>query len=220
VPFVLESPPKRLETAVRVQFELFVQSGMFQSPPTSDVRRDSVRLALPHQMYGLGLPARDGALNIESARFVGWRYLIVDEETVLGAVHVRRRDKRESVERLVARVLGRAAQLVNPRFADYACSFIQGELPTATGDALRWVEDNFAPTRETPYHLRLLSIPMADVAALWLIPVGATVSQIIPLAPEGIDGSKRRLSRWTVLDDKAFLEYASRRLHPVSHRGS
>jgi hypothetical protein len=162
------------------------------------------------------VPHEDRSQGTAGAAFVGWRFLIIDDDEVLGAVHVGGR----RTGQMATPASDAASHEVQP-FADYACGFIEGGLAIATGDALLWAEQHYGPIQSGDYRVRLLTLPGADCAALWLVADGDASEYLIPLDPDvsASDPTAATVSPgWGSVTGPEFLDRAARQLHPVEAR--
>jgi hypothetical protein len=113
-------------------------------------------LAAPHQVVQLALFDVAGLRLSDSARPVGWRFIVVDESRAVGAVEVRE-DEGDT--------------------AGYVFShFNSGQFVNSTVEAFARLEE----LGREPHDVRLLDVPALYVQALWL---HGTADEYMPLRP-------------------------------------
>jgi hypothetical protein len=150
VPLALANPGNELNdlVAARAQALVFAPGDHF----LSDLPSKEVRLTAPHKVYVLDFDALADR-QLSHARLVGWRYLLMAGNTIVGG----------------AEVIG----------ADRAVSVSGGRFPQATADAIEVIE-GLPEVQADDFELRLLRSNALYLTAAWV--VGKT-QMIIPLNP-------------------------------------
>ncbi len=139
-----------------------------------DTRR--LRLAVPHQVYFVGLlDAAEGHV-LSSAELVAWRYILDDGERALAAVEVGCSPSGENLE----------FSHIN-----------EGPYVEATVQGVR-LADSLIKESGNDFELRLLNIPSLYIVSLWLF---AERSLLIPLPP-----TVRELESYSVYMEEPFTQ--------------
>jgi hypothetical protein len=138
--------------------ELVAHVQRLAHPPTSasilrDAGTDRLVLTAPHRAYVLPADAIAQA-GLEGARFVGWRFLLMEDERVIAAVQTA------------------GEQVRTP-------SLNAGPFVGATAAAINSLE-SLSEVARGEFELRLLTVPALYAAAAWLV---GERTLVVPLAP-------------------------------------
>lgn len=138
-----------------------------------------LNFSLPHPVYQLDVADIQRGMNLNSARRVGWRFLILDGKKAVAAVELT-----YSFGRL------EFSQLEEGPFAE------------ATREALRLVE-NRAAVENGNFEFRLLRAPGVCVVAVWLKDFRRNNDIFVPLAPT--ESSSGIVGASLIQNQSAFL---------------
>lgn len=117
--------------------------------------------SVPHKVYVLDADDIANGRNLDSARLVSWRFLILDGQTPVAAIE-----------------LSCDAQGQNPKFA----SINSGPFVAATRDAVLGAE-SLPKVINGDYELRALRAPSVFVMALWLKDLQGADDLVLPMGP-------------------------------------
>jgi hypothetical protein len=138
-----------------------------------------LNFSLPHPIYQLDVADIQQGKNLDSARRVGWRFLILDGKKTVAAVELTYSFGRLEFSQLE-----------------------EGPFPEATREALRLVENTVAVANGN-FEFRLLRAPGVYVVAVWLKDFRRNNDIFVPLAPT--KGSSGIVGASLIQNQSAFL---------------
>jgi hypothetical protein len=173
VPITVVKPSAAVLDVVREHLVRISTLGRFRTKRLSAAAPASLSLAVPHRVYNLGLSDIKGANPIGKARPSAWRYLVVEEGTVIAAA--------EAIQRTAN---------AKPLFSNTN----EGAFVDSMAKAVEAAEQ-LPEVEAGNYELAVLRVPALYVIALWLKGAGAKRPDdiFIPLepAPAGLKAGER-----------------------------
>jgi hypothetical protein len=154
MPLLLKSAPDRVHYLMeqRLKNHSFSVDGSLLQEPA---------LAIPHQVFMLRADDIQGTQSdLERAYPTGWRYLLVDGESIIAAIEVQ------------------GVEAKNMRYSHLQ----QGAAVDSLVKSLEYAEEHSAIAKSN-FELRLLRVPAIYFVALWLKSDATGESFLVPLAP-------------------------------------
>ena len=161
MPMHVPDPPRDVHDAVTSTLRHFADRSHFSTDALRRASPDQLDVSTPHQVFTIGLDDLVAGRGLDSARPVGWRYLV--EES--------------------GQPIATAETAVAPDGTEVMSQFTEGPYVDATANAVKAARA--LPQLEAAgYDLRLLRIPALYLMALWLHSPHNDL--LIPLAPSPI----------------------------------
>jgi hypothetical protein len=160
----IPSPPVAAADSAQATLKAFGDQQLFSTPALRQAPADQLTLTTPHQIFTMGLDSLAAGAGLDTARSVGWRYLIVAGGQVIASA--------ETVT---------TPDGLGQTFAQ----FTEGPFVAVTATAITAAQALPAVGLGS-FELRLLRIPALYVMALWLHTPTAVGDLLLPLAPTPI----------------------------------
>jgi len=177
VPITIVKPSTAVAAVVREHLVRMSTLGRFRTKRLSAAAPASLSLAVPHRVYNLGLSDIKGANSVGKAKPSAWRYLVVEEGTVIAAA--------EAIQRTAN---------AKPLFSNTN----EGPFVDSTAKAIEAAE-HLPEVEAGNYEIAVLRVPALYLIALWLKGAGTKPPDdiFIPLdpAPAGLTAGERLNAR-------------------------
>jgi hypothetical protein len=183
-----EPSPEVVET-VRSHLSALAARPEFQGRGMALSEPSELDLAVPHDVYSVGLDQLSAGASLQDAEAVGQRFLVVDGDTPVASAEV------------------------TPEGGDFQAN--EGPFVAATLAAIERAEED-PELSDGRYELRLLRIPALYLMALWLKDEDGEGDRVIPLdpAPEPLEAG-RHYRPAELMDELARMAAARREFDDV-----
>jgi hypothetical protein len=158
MPLHLPDPPVGVPDKVKSKLHAFADDGKFSTKALRGARRDRLDLSTPHQVFTMGLEDITSGGGLDSAKPVGWRYLVEDGGQLVAS----------------------AETAQTPDGTQEVSQFTEGPFVAETDKAVKAVR-KLPQLVAAGFELRLLRIHSLYVMALWLH--SPATDLLVPLAP-------------------------------------
>jgi hypothetical protein len=149
-------PSPEVLDVVRSYLSALSQRPEYRTRALAQAEPSGLELAVPHDVFTLGLDELARGASIQEAQRVGQRYLVVDGDTAISSAEV------------------------TPEGGGFQAN--EGPFVAATAGAIEQAEQD-PGLADGRYELRLLRIPALYLMALWLKDDDGDGDWVIPLAP-------------------------------------